>query len=66
MAECKPCGNRGRKGIYSPGTGTRSGTRKKEWRVFLDSGPTRDYYTEADADLALEKHGPGRKQRLAQ
>jgi len=62
MAECKPCGKRGMVGVYSAAPGT----RKKEWRVFLDSGPTRDYYTEEDADAALKKYGPGRKQKLAQ
>ncbi len=49
--QCAPCGQKmvGRPVRIEPG-------KRKQWRVFFDRGQTRDYFTEADADLAIEKH----------
>lgn len=52
--ECAPCSARakmrGRLTPIVPG-------RRKEWRVTFPRGQMRDYYTEADADAAIQKHG---------
>lgn len=37
---------------------------RKEWRVFMPKGNTRDYYTEADADQAIAKHGDPEKENM--
>jgi hypothetical protein len=56
---CAPCGSKmlGRRSTIPPG-------QRKEWRVFFPKGQTRDYFTEADADTAIDKFG-GRKQKLS-
>lgn len=38
---------------------------RKQWRVYFAAGNVRDYITEADADMAIERFGGGRKQKLA-
>lgn len=56
---CVPCGSRmvGRRTVIEPG-------KRKQWRVFFPKGQVRDYFTEEDADRAIEKYG-GRKQKLS-
>lgn len=38
---------------------------RKQWRVYFKAGNVRDYFTEADADQAIERFGGGRKQKLS-
>lgn len=56
MAGCGGCA-RNRKQAPRVAVGPR-----KEWRVFMPKGMTRDYYTEADADNAIEKYGDPSKE----
>lgn len=37
---------------------------RKEWRVFMPKGMTRDYYTEPDADAAIQKYGDPSKENM--
>lgn len=67
--DCAPCSARAKmRGRLTP----IPRGRRKEWRVFFPRGQSRDYYTESDADAAIEKHGDPtrphhgcRKQRLS-
>lgn len=67
--DCAPCSARGKmRGRFNP----MPRGRRKEWRVFFPRGQSRDYYSESDANAAIEKHGDPtqpnygcRKQRLS-